>query len=112
VTAYTNHGKTSSARRNSDWKPKLSERDRHTLKRIVAKNQNYHSKGDSRNWYSTWRPCFHKKKKNCPIRAHKSNVHGGAAIFKTLITENSTKRWKIWCDDHKARTSDNWKYVI
>jgi len=37
MTAYTNHGMTS-ATRNSDQKPKLSERDRRTLKRIVSKN--------------------------------------------------------------------------
>jgi predicted transcriptional regulator len=37
TTAYTYHGKTSSARRNSGQKPKLSERDRHTLKRTVSK---------------------------------------------------------------------------
>jgi len=38
MTAYTNHGKTSSDERNSGWKPKLSEKDHHTLKRIVSKN--------------------------------------------------------------------------
>ena len=37
ITAYTNHGKTSSAKGNSDQKPKLSERVHHTLKRIVCK---------------------------------------------------------------------------
>jgi predicted transcriptional regulator len=38
MTAYTNHGKTSSAKRNSVQKRKLSEWDRLTLKRIVSKN--------------------------------------------------------------------------
>jgi predicted transcriptional regulator len=38
MTAYTNHWKTSSDERNSGQKPKLSERDHHTLKRIVSKN--------------------------------------------------------------------------
>jgi hypothetical protein len=37
VMAYTDHGKTS-AKRNSGQKPKLSTRDRCTLKRIVSKN--------------------------------------------------------------------------
>jgi len=37
TTAYTNHGKTSSAERNSGQKPKLIERDRYTL-RIVPDN--------------------------------------------------------------------------
>ena len=38
MMTYTNHGRTSSAKRNSGQKPKLSERDRHTLKRIVSIN--------------------------------------------------------------------------
>jgi len=35
MMAYTNHGKTSSAKRNSGQKPKLSERECHLLRRIV-----------------------------------------------------------------------------
>jgi hypothetical protein len=38
MTAYTNFRKTSSATRTTDRKPKLIERDRRTLKRIVSKN--------------------------------------------------------------------------
>jgi len=39
MTTYTRHGRSSSAKRNSGQKPKLSERDRrHTLKRIVSIN--------------------------------------------------------------------------
>jgi hypothetical protein len=38
MTSHTNNGKTSSAERNSDRKPKPSERDRRTWKRIVSKN--------------------------------------------------------------------------
>jgi len=37
MTAYTNHGKTSSAERNSGQKPKLIERDCRTL-RILPNN--------------------------------------------------------------------------
>jgi len=37
MTAYTNHGKTSSTKRNGGRKPELNERDRLTLKRIVSK---------------------------------------------------------------------------
>jgi hypothetical protein len=43
---------------------------------------------------------------------HKSNIHGRAAIVEPLITENNAKMRKIWCDDHKPRTSDGWKYVV
>ena len=39
MTAYTNHGKTSSAKRNSGRKPKLSEIYRRIFKRIVSKNR-------------------------------------------------------------------------
>jgi Holliday junction resolvase RusA-like endonuclease len=38
MTVYTNHRKSSSAKRNSGRKPKLSERNRSTLKRIVSEN--------------------------------------------------------------------------
>jgi len=39
MTSYTNNGRTSSAKRNSGQKPKLSERVCHMLKRIVSLNQ-------------------------------------------------------------------------
>ena len=38
MMTYTNHGWTSSSKRNSDQKPKLHERDHHTLKRIMSIN--------------------------------------------------------------------------
>jgi hypothetical protein len=34
----TNHGRTSTAKRNNGWKPKISEKDRHTLNSIVSIN--------------------------------------------------------------------------
>uniref|UniRef100_A0A6M2DDA8 Putative transposable element n=1 Tax=Xenopsylla cheopis TaxID=163159 RepID=A0A6M2DDA8_XENCH len=39
MTAYTKHGKTSSAKRNSGRNPKLTDTDRRTLKTIVARQQ-------------------------------------------------------------------------
>jgi transposase len=38
MSAYTNHGKTAAAKRNSGRKSTLTERDRHTLRKIVSKN--------------------------------------------------------------------------
>ena len=38
MTTYTNHGRTSSANRNSGQEPKLNEMDHRTLKRIVSIN--------------------------------------------------------------------------
>ena len=102
---YTNHGRTSSAKRNSCQKPKLSERDHHTLNRIVSIN---HSRWQQNSVFilktistkTVWQ------------ELHKSNIHGRTAIAEPLITENCTKRWKRWCDDHKTWPSDARKYVI
>jgi transposase len=38
MSAYTNYGKTTSAKKNSGRKSTLTERDRRTLRRIVSKN--------------------------------------------------------------------------
>jgi transposase len=38
MSAYTNHGKTTSAKRNSGRKSTWTERDRRTLRRIVSRN--------------------------------------------------------------------------
>jgi transposase len=38
MSAYTNHGKTTSAKRNSGRKSTVTERDRRTLRRIVSRN--------------------------------------------------------------------------
>jgi transposase len=38
TSAYTNHGKTTSAKRNSGRKSTLTVRDRRALRRIVSKN--------------------------------------------------------------------------
>jgi transposase len=39
MSAYMNHGKTISAKRNSGRKSALTERDRRTLRRILSKDQ-------------------------------------------------------------------------
>ena len=38
---------------------------------------------------------------------HKTKIRGTAAIVEPLITENSAKRWRRWCDDHKTCPSDD-----
>jgi cobyrinic acid a,c-diamide synthase len=40
---------------------------------------------------------------------HKSNMHGRAAIVKTVITENNEQMCKQWCHNHQ--TTGN-MYVI
>jgi transposase len=41
MSAYTNHGKATSAKRNSGRKLTLTERDRRTLRYCFEKSQNY-----------------------------------------------------------------------
>ena len=111
MTVYTNLGKTSSAKRNSCRKPKLSERvARCTLKRIVSE---YHRTTAAK---VTVELNIHLEN---PVSTkivwqelHISSIHGRAVIAKPLITENNAKRLKRWCDDHKTWTSDDWKYKI
>jgi len=108
VTAYKIHGKTSSAARNSGRKPKLSEKDRRTLKRIVSKNHRTTAakvrQELDRQIEDT--DCI----KTARRQPHKSNIHGTAAFVKHLITEHTAKKRKRWCDDDKTWTSDEWNY--
>jgi hypothetical protein len=53
MSAYTNHGKTTSVKRNSGQKSTLTERDCHTLMIVSKKSQNYCSTDDSRTEYSS-----------------------------------------------------------
>jgi hypothetical protein len=109
VTAYTNHGKKSSAERESGQKPKLSEMDRRTLKRIVSKNHRTTTAKVTTELYSQIEDtdCI----KTARRELHKSNIHGRAAIAKPLITEYKTKKRKRWCDDDKTWMPDEWNLV-
>jgi transposase len=107
VSAYTSHGKTTSAKRNNGRKSALTERDRRTLRWIVSRNHtttaaqvkaelNIHLE----NPIST---------KSVRRELHKSNIHGWAAIAKPLITESCAQMRKRWYYDYKTWTSNNWK---
>jgi len=110
MTTYTNHGNTSSAKRKRGRKPKLSKRDRRTLKRTVSKKSHTNAAK------VTWELKIHLEDpvstKIVRRELHKSNIHNRAAIVTPLTTENNAKRRKRWCDDHKTWTSVDWKYVI
>jgi hypothetical protein len=106
MTAYTNHGKTSSAKRNSGWKTKLSEREHcivsnnhGTAAAKVTAKLNIHLE-DFVSTKTIWQ------------ELHKSKIHSTAAIAKPLIIENNAKRQKQWYYDHKTWMFDDWKYVI
>jgi hypothetical protein len=94
VSAYTNHGKTASAKRNSGRQSTVTERetDRRTLRRTVSKYQSYCNTGDSRT-----DDCIHL---------------GSAAVAKSLLTDSSAQIRKPWRHDHKSQTSDNCKHEI
>jgi FixJ family two-component response regulator len=107
MSAYTNHEKTASAKRNSGRISALTKRGRHTLGRIVSKNSadtsvqvtaelNIHLEDP----VST---------KTVTRELHKSNIHGRAAMAKPLSTESNAQMCKWWCHDHKTWTPDNWK---
>jgi hypothetical protein len=88
VMAHTNHGNASSAERNSGWKPKLSARDCHTLKRIVSKNHRTTAAKVTAELSIYLEDCFYR---NSPKRA--SWIH---------------QPWKN-CDCY---TSDYWKTML
>jgi len=110
MATYTDHGKTSSAGRNCGWKPKLNERDRHTLERIVSKH--HRTAAAKLTAELSIRPEDHVSTKTVQRELHKSNIHSRAAVAKPLITDNKAKRWNRWCDDHKTCTSDGRKYIM
>ena len=109
MMAYTNHGKTSSANRNSGQKPKISERDRCALQRIVSNNHRTNAARMTAELIIHLADHFHKIS---PMRSSQIHHPGTAAIVKPLITEKNTKKQKIWWDDHKSWTFDDQKYVI
>jgi hypothetical protein len=88
MIAYTNHRKTSSAKRNSSWMPKLSEKDRRKWRRLCLKI----TKLQQQRWQQN--SLFSLKTvstKTVWWELHKSNVPGTAAIAKPLDTENNVK---------------------
>jgi hypothetical protein len=52
MSAYTNHGKTTSAKRHSGQKSTLTRRDRRTLRRIVSKN--HRTTAAQATWQQNW----------------------------------------------------------
>jgi hypothetical protein len=92
TSAYTNRGKTTSAKRNSARKSAFTERDRRTLRRIVSKNYAAQVTAEMNflieDLVST---------KTVRRELHKSSIHGRAAVAKLLITESNTQMHKRWC---------------
>jgi hypothetical protein len=104
--ANTNHGKTTSERRNSGRKSAFTKRDRRTLRRTVSKNDRttQHRWQDSRTEYSSRRPFFHK---NCPTWASQMqllNLWSLKAMLRcvnddvtTIIQDIRQLETRVWC---------------
>ena len=110
MIACANHGKTSSAKRNSSWKPKLSERDRHMLKRMVFKSHRTAAAKVTAEFIVHLEDPVYTE--TVQRELHKSNIHSRATIAKPLSTQNNAKRQKRWSDGRKTWTSVDWKYMI
>jgi FixJ family two-component response regulator len=84
MSAYTNHGKTTLAKRNSGRKSTLTERDRRTLRRIVSKNHINTAAQVTAELNIYPEECVSTRTARGEL--HKSNIHSRAAIAKPLIT--------------------------
>jgi transposase len=85
TSAYTDHGKTTSAKRDSGRKSTLTERDRRTWRRIVSKNH-----GTTATWVKAELIIHFEdpvSTKTVERELHKPNIHSRAAIAKHLINE-------------------------
>jgi transposase len=91
MSAYTNQGKTTSAKRNSGRNSTLREEDRRIL-RIASKNHRTTAA------QVTTELNIHLEDpvstKTVRREFHKSNIHGRAAIAKPLVTESNAQMRK------------------
>jgi hypothetical protein len=92
MSAYTNHGKRTLAKRNRRGKVTLPERDRHTLRRIVLKNRTFTAA------QVTTERNIHLEDtvstKTVQHELHKSSINFRAAIAKPLITGSNVQKCK------------------
>jgi 3-dehydroquinate dehydratase len=105
MLAYTNHGKTTSEKRNSGRKSALTERDHRMLRRIFSKNHTIIAAQATAELNIHLEDAISTKTVRCEL--HKSNIHDRAAIAKPLITKSNAQMRKRWCHDHNTWTSDN-----
>lgn len=110
MSAYQNHGKTSSDKSNSGRKKKLGDRDRRVLKRIVSKNHKTTApKVTAELNQHLANPVSTKTVRR---ELHGAGYHGRAAIAKPFLSQINIERRKKWCNDHKNWTMDQWKNVV
>jgi hypothetical protein len=104
MSAYMNHGKTTSAKKYSRRKSTLKERDLRILRRNISTNHTTTAAQVTELTIHFEDPVLTKSLRR---EFHRSNVHGRAAIAKPLITESNAQIRKRWCHDHKTWASGN-----
>jgi len=87
MTAYAKYGKTSSAKKNSGRNPKLTDRDRRTLKRIVTRQHKTTATKVTADLNTHLSNIILTKTVRREL--HKGNIYERAAIIKLFIIENN-----------------------
>jgi len=87
MTAYTKYGKTSPAKKNSGRNPKLTDRDRRTLKRIVTRQHKTTAAKVTAELNTHLSNTILTKTVRREL--HKGNIYGRAAITKPFIIEKN-----------------------
>jgi hypothetical protein len=87
MLAYTNHETITSTKRNSGRKSTLTERDCHTLRRIVSKNHRSTAAQLTAKLSINLEDTVSAK--TVQHELHKSNICGRAAIAEPLFTESN-----------------------
>ncbi|GFX20728.1 HTH_Tnp_Tc3_2 domain-containing protein [Trichonephila clavipes] len=83
----TQRGRTSSAKQNSGWKKKLSEKDRRVLNQIVmSKSSKCDRRAKSKHLYSLVSMIKVRR------YLHKQNIYGREEICKPLVTDAAETR--------------------
>jgi hypothetical protein len=94
MSAYTNHESTTSVKRNSGVKFNTDrKRSSYIEKDCFEESQNYCSRSD-RTAELNIRLEDPVSTKTVQCKLHKSNIHGGAAIAKPLITDSNAQLCK------------------
>ncbi|GFU52583.1 HTH_Tnp_Tc3_2 domain-containing protein [Trichonephila clavipes] len=94
MSAYTKTGKTTSSKQNRGRMPKLANRDRRVLKRIVARKLKQSLS------QITFEMDNHSQEPVSPKTVkreyHIANIYGRVAIHKTLVTESNAFKRCQW----------------
>jgi transposase len=106
MSAFTNHEKAKSAKRNSGRNSAFTKRDGRTPRWIVSETTQLLQHRWQQNWIFILKTVSTKTVQH---ELHTSNFHGRTATTKPLITESIAHTCKRWCHNYKTWTLDNRK---